>query len=210
LESLTTYYWRVDEIVPDGSVRTGQVWSFLTCLPLDDFESYTDDEGSRIYEAWIDGWTNNTGSTVGYPKAPFAEQTIVHSGRQSLPMDYNNIKSPWYSQAERQWQTAQDWTLKDANTLVLYVRGAAANTPAPLYVAVEDKAGHVAIVTHPDSAPTTAIQWTEWRIPLADFTSAGVNVTAVKKLYLGVGDRSKPTAGGAGRIYVDDIRIIKL
>jgi hypothetical protein len=209
LESLTTYYWRVDEIVPDGSVRTGQVWSFMTCLPVDDFESYTNDEGSRIYEAWIDGWTNNTGSTVGYPKAPFAEQTIVHSGRQSLPMDYNNVKAPWYSEAEREWKTAQDWTLKDANTLVLYVRGAAANTPAPLYVAVEDKAGRIGIVSHSDPAIVTTKQWTQWKIPLADLTSAGVNATAVKKMYIGIGDRSKPTAGGAGRIYLDDIRVIK-
>jgi hypothetical protein len=210
LESLTTYYWRVDETVPDGSVRTGQVWSFMTCLPVDDFESYTDDEGSRVYEAWIDGWTNNTGSTVGNPQAPFAEQTIVHSGRQSLPMDYNNVQSPWYSEAERQWKTAQDWTLKDANTLVLYVRGAAPNTPVPLYVAVEDKAGHVGVVSYADSALVTALQWTQWKIPLADFTSAGVNVAAVKKLYIGAGNRSKPAPGGAGRIYLDDIRVIKL
>jgi hypothetical protein len=210
LESLTTYYWRVDEIVPDGTVRTGQVWSFLTCLPVDDFEGYTDEEGSRVYETWIDGWTNNTGSTVGYPRAPFAEQTIVHSGRQSLPLDYNNVKSPWHSEAERQWNTPQDWTFRDANTLVLYVRGAAANAPAPLYVAVEDKAGHVGMVAHPDTVLVTSTQWTQWKIPLADFTDAGVNVAAVKKLYLGVGNRSKPTPGGAGRIYVDDIQVIKL
>jgi hypothetical protein len=210
LESLTTYYWRVDEILPDGTVRTGQVWSFLTCLPVDDFESYTDAEGSRIYETWIDGWTNNTGSTVGYPQAPFAEQTIVHSGRQSLPMDYNNVKSPWYSEAEREWKTAQDWTLKDANTLVLYVRGVATNAPAPFYIGIEDKAGHIGVVSYPDPALVTVLQWTPWKIPLADFTGAGVNVAAVKKLYLGVGNRSKPVAGGAGRIYIDDIRVIKL
>jgi hypothetical protein len=191
-------------------VRTGQVWSFMTCLPVDDFESYTDDEGGRIYETWIDGWTNNTGSTVGNPQAPFAEQTIVHSGRQSLPMDYNNVKSPWYSEVERHWSTPQDWTFRAANTLVLYVRGAAANAPAPLYVAVEDKAGRVGVVSYPDPALVTVKQWTQWKIPLADFTSAGVNVTAVKKLYLGVGDRSRPAPGGAGRIYIDDIGLIKL
>ncbi len=210
LESLTIYYWRVDEMVPDGSVRTGQVWSFMTCLPVDDFESYADAEGSRIYETWTDGWTNNTGSTVGYPKAPFAEQAIVHSGRQSMPMDYNNVRSPWYSEAQREWKTAQDWTLGGANTLVLYVCGTATNTPAPLYVAVEDKAGHIGVISSTDSALVTARQWVQWKIPLADFTSAGVNVAALKKLYLGVGNRSKSAAGGAGRIYIDDIRVIKL
>jgi hypothetical protein len=206
LESLTTYYWRVDEIVPDGTVRTGQVWSFMTSLPLDDFESVD----QPIWEVWLDGWTNGTGSQVGYLTAPFSEQTIVHSGLQSLPLDYNNVNSPWYSEAEREWKTAQDWTLQDANALVLYIHGATTNTPAPLYVAVEDKAGHVGMVSHPDPALVTARQWTSWRIPLADFTSAGVNVTAVKKLYLGVGNRSQPAPGGAGRIYIDDIRLIKL
>ena len=55
LDSLTTYYWRVDEILSDGTVKAGPIWSFTTALPVDDFESYTDDEGSRIFETWIDG-----------------------------------------------------------------------------------------------------------------------------------------------------------
>ena len=32
---------------------------------------------------------------------------------------------------------------------------------------------------------------------------------AVKKMIVGVGDRSAPTPGGAGQIYIDDIRVIK-
>ena len=189
---------------------TGAVWSFTTAdfLVVDDFEGYTDDEGNRIYQTWIDGWTNNTGSFVGYPVAPFAEQKVVHGGSQSLPMEYNNLQAPWYSQAEREWTTPQNWTVHGVTTLVLYVRGSAANTPAPLYVAVEDRTGRVGIVAHSDSALATKAQWTEWRIPLSSFT--GVNTTAVKKLYLGAGNRAKPTAGGAGRIYIDDIRVVKL
>jgi len=31
----------------------------------------------------------------------------------------------------------------------------------------------------------------------------------VKKIYVGVGDRTDPVAGGAGRIYIDDIRVTK-
>jgi hypothetical protein len=38
---------------------------------------------------------------------------------------------------------------------------------------------------------------------------AGVNLAKVEKLYLGVGDRNAPAAGGTGRIYVDDIRVTK-
>jgi hypothetical protein len=208
-----TYFWRVDEVnaADADSPRTGAVWSFTTAnfLIVDDFESYTDSEGSRVYETWTDGIISGNGSQVGYNDAPFAEQTIVHGGSQSMPMDYNNVKAPWYSEAVRAWTTPQDWTVNGVDTLVLYIQGAAANAPQPLYVAVEDKAGHAAIIAHPDASLANAVRWTEWRIPLANLSSAGVNVTAVRKLYLGAGNRSKPTLGGAGRIYIDDIRVVK-
>ena len=78
----TTYYWKVDEV--GTATYPGSVWSFTTqeYAAVDDFESYADDEGSRIYETWVDGWTNSTGSVVGYLQAPFAE-TDHHSRRQA-------------------------------------------------------------------------------------------------------------------------------
>jgi hypothetical protein len=207
LESLTTYYWRVDEAVASGTVKTGPIWTFVTCLSVDDFESYTDDEGSRIYETWIDGWTNGTGSTVGYAQAPFAEQTTVHGGKQAMPLDYNNVRSPFYSEAEREFSPVQDWTLSGADTLVLYVRGRSSNAAAQVYVAVEDASKKVGVAAYPDQTLTTATQWTEWKIPLSGF--AGVNLAKVKKMYIGIGDRASPAAGGAGLIYIDDIRVTR-
>ncbi len=123
----TTYYWKVNE-VNDAAGPTsweGEVWSFTTrqYAVVDDFESYTNDEGGRIYETWIDGWTNGTGAVVGYLQAPFAERTIVHGGQQSMPMEYNNIKTPFYSEAERQFAPVQDWTVSGATDLSLWVRG---------------------------------------------------------------------------------------
>jgi hypothetical protein len=195
--------------VAGGSVKTGAVWKFTTHLPVDDFENYNDEEGkgTRIYESWIDGWTNKTGSTVGNTQAPFAEKKIVHSGLQSMPLDFNNVKSPFYSEAEREFSPVQDWTAGNADTLVLYVRGQGGNAPASLYVAVEDATKRVGNVTYPDTKVTNATKWTQWKIPLSSFT--GVNLARVKKLYLGVGDRQKPAAGGAGRIYIDDIHVTK-
>jgi hypothetical protein len=203
LEALTTYYWRVDEILTNGT-KTGPVWSFTTYLTVDDFESYTDDEGSRIYETWIDGWTNGTGSTVGNTTAPFAEQGIIHGGLQSMPMDYNNVNAPFYSEAEREFDTTMDWTAAGADTLVLFVRGTPGNT-AILYIIVEDSSKKSATVTYPDPAIVGASKWTEWKIPLSDF--AGVNLAKVKKMTIGVGDKDAPAAGGAGRIYIDDIYV---
>jgi hypothetical protein len=207
LESLTTYYWRVDETPAGGAVRPGPVWTFTTCLPVDDFEGYTDEEGSRIYETWIDGWTNGTGSTVGNTQAPFAEQTIVHGGKQAMPLDYNNVNSPFYSEAEQEFSSVQDWTANEASTLILYVRGRAGNAPAQLYLGVEDASKKVGIVTYPDQAIVNAARWTQWKVPLSDF--AGVNLAKVKKMYIGLGDRDAPAAGGAGRVFIDDIILTK-
>jgi hypothetical protein len=207
LESLATYYWRVDETIAGGVVKTGPVWKFTTCLPVDDFESYTDEEGSRIYETWIDGWTNGTGSTAGNATAPFAERTIVHGGKQALPLDYNNVKSPFDSEAEREFSPVQDWTAGGADTLILYVQGRDDNAAGPIYVAVEDSAKKVGVVAYPDTAITGATTWTQWKIPLNSFT--GVNLAKVKKLYLGVGDRARPAAGGSGRITIDDIQVTR-
>ncbi len=82
----TTYYWKVDEIGGSGPYA-GNVWSFTTqeFAVVDDFESYNDDK-NRIFDTWIDGYTDlKSGSVVGYMQAPFAEQTIVHGGSQSMP-----------------------------------------------------------------------------------------------------------------------------
>jgi len=205
LEPATSYFWRVDETVAGGAIKVGPVWTFTTPLPVDDFEAYTDDEGSRIYETWIDGWTNSTGSTVGYVQAPFAEQAIVHTGKQSMPLDYNNLKSPFYSEAEREFSPVQNWTANGLDTLSLFFRGKANNGAGKLYIAIEDSAGKASVAAN--DAALTVTSWTEWKVPLSSVT--GINLAKVKKLYIGVGDRKAPAAGGSGRLYIDDIRVTK-
>ena len=145
---------------------------------------------------------NETGSTVGYLEAPFAETSIVHGGRQSMPLEYSNAAAPYYSEAERDLGGA-DWTAGGADTLRLYVQGRAANDPGTLYVALEDSAGHVAVVAYPDETVLTADTWQEWTIAFDDFS--GVNPAAMRTIYIGVGNRDNPTAGGSGLIFIDDI-----
>ncbi|MBN2128964.1 MAG: LamG domain-containing protein [Sedimentisphaerales bacterium] len=81
------------------------------------------------------------------------------------------------------------------------------NDRADLYVAVEDSAGRVATAIYPDGAIVN--DWTQWTLPLSDLTDAGVNVTAVKKVSIGVGDPSAASADGSGMILVDDVQVIK-
>ena len=417
---VSTYYWRVDEVGPGGTELAGQVWRFTTILPVDDFESYTDDidAGEAIFQTWIDGVENGTGSYVGYEVAAngtFSETTVVHGGSQAMPMEYANAAAPYYSEAERAWTTPQNWSVNGADTLTLYVQGPAGDiavpsvavppvldgeaedlwqaasvqyvtipingavdgpedcsgsfrvlydadylyawvevvdetliqdsdpaqgwlddrieifidakndkttttndddfqycfrwnfgeveipvewyhspeslagveyavvttesgylfeialpwlairgespqagyafgidvvinddddggdrdtqlatyvegtdnphTPnlwgtalladptadgaEPLYVALADTSNRTGVVVHPDPEVVKAMSWVEWVIPLSEFADAGVNVAAVRTMYIGVGDRANPTPGGEGMIYVDDIYLTR-
>ena len=407
-----THYWRIDEINTDGTITKGGVRTFTIAdfLPVDDFESYTDDNMAleAIFQTWLDGWGytepqpvqgNGTGSTVGYIEAPFAEQTIVHGGNQSMPLEYDNSIEPWYSETERTWAVPQNWAAAEVTDLSIWVRGnpvsfletppdgitmsaagadiyqqtdefrfaykrlngngsitvqveslenthdwakagvmirqglspvsqqvdmivsptgrvewmfrptigatttaislpansaplphwvritrqgntitgehsadgqawqpltAADGTPSSvdlimagdiyiglavtshnagtattavfsniqtsgnvvgqwqvadigvdhpgndpdqLYVAVQDSAGRLGAAVHPDPGAVLATDWTEWRILLSEFTSAGVNLGAVKKMIIGVGDRNTPSPDGAGMLYIDEITL---
>jgi len=356
-------------------------------------EAY-DNEDNRIYDTWLDGWVNETGSTVGYLEEPFAERTIVNSGAQSMPLVYDNALAPFYSEAERDlggmdldtngaemlrlfvagqapafhegddgtivmnaigndiWNNADQcryayqtlngdgsmvarldyldgtpsgwakagvmirqsveagavntfmamtggegggatyqqrmeadgasvsqhtyddapfappyWVkvTREGNTLLGYTspdgetwtqRGdtvtlamtdpvliglaltshldtqatsaefsnvsftgnvtgnwqvaeigvaqpTSGNEAETLYVALEDTAGHVAVVENPNAGIAIKSGWTEWLIPYSDF--AGVNLNSVATMYIGLGDRDNPTAGGTGTIFVDDV-----
>jgi hypothetical protein len=235
LDWAKTYYWRVDEIneASSNSPWKGNVWRFTTvdfivfASVVDDFESYTDNMGAgqAIFQTWLDGlgyWSdpndpndppayagNGTGSGAGNSQTPFAERDIVHGGKQSMPMDYNNVKKPWYSEADRTWATPQDWMTGGAETLTLYFRGKANNGRQLLYVGIEDSVGRIAVVVHPDAEAVRATVWQKWHIALAEVHAAGVDVAAVKKMVIGVGDRKNPKPGGTGRIYIDDIRLTK-
>ncbi|MCP4613575.1 MAG: LamG domain-containing protein [Planctomycetes bacterium] len=212
LEWNTTYYWRVDEAnsANADSPWTGPLWSFTTAnfLIVDDMESYNDiDEGqpgsNRIYLAWIDGFDNPAinGSIVGHANAPFAEQSIVHSGLQAMPMAYDNAVGK--SEATLTLTSNRDWTVNGVNTLTIWFQGSTGNAAEPLYVALNGSA----IVTNdnPDAALRTS--WTQWNIDLQAFADQGVNLANVNSITLGLGNRINPVAGGSGMIYFDDIRL---
>jgi hypothetical protein len=201
----TTYVWRIDEVneAEAVSVWEGNAWNFTTqqYAVIEDFESY-DDEENRIFDAWLDGFVNATGSTVGYFEAPFAETSIVNGGSQAMPLEYANDAAPFYSEAEYDLGS-MDLAANGADTLRLFVAAQVDNSPERLYVAVEDTTGKVAVVTHPDENLVTQPGWNEWLIPYSDLD--GVNLSRVAVMYIGVGDRDNPTAGGTGLIFVDDI-----
>jgi hypothetical protein len=211
LEWNTTYYWRIDEANntnPD-SPWTGNVWSFTTAnfLIVDDFEAYNDldpadPDSNRIFNVWIDGYDNPTnGSLVGYDAPPFAEQTIVHGGNQSMPLYYDN--SVGYSEATLTLTYPRDWTENGVSTLTIWFRGDSANAAETLYVALNGNA----IVTNDNPNAAQVDTWTEWNIDLQAFADQGVNLANVNTIALGLGNKNNPQAGGSGTMYFDDIRL---
>jgi len=135
-----TYYWRIDEVV-GGDITKGNVWKFTTsqAVVVDDFENFTDEMPNELWRAWLDGVGyeepapgnpgNGTGAEVGNWPPPIAELNIVHNGRQSMPLVYNNTESPHLSEAHRDFDNPQDWTQAFGQTLATLQLWYRANTP---------------------------------------------------------------------------------
>ncbi len=195
-----TYYWRVDEVneAEVQSLWEGEIWSFATAPygVVDDMELYTDDidAGEAIFQTWIDGYENGSGSLVGYFEAPFAEQTVVHAGRQSMPLEYDNTASPNYAEAVRTFDTAQNWTGHGIQTLGLYFSGTSGNG-GQLYV----KINGTKVVYDGDPADIARPLWQPWNI---DLSAVAANLQNVTELAVGIDG-----AGATGLLYVDDVRL---
>ncbi len=151
----TTYYWRIDEVndLHSDSPWEGPVWSFTTAdfLIVDDFESY-DAYEKQIWFSWHDGLGygtpgaadyyagNGTGAAVGDESTvSYTEETIVHSGSQSMPLVYDNSKQNLakYSETELTLTNTRDWTEEGVTELSLWFRG----YPASIGSFIEAPAG---------------------------------------------------------------------
>ena len=220
------YYWRVDEIDNLGNSLKGPVWSFTTAdfITVDDFEAY-DTGDNQIWYAWHDGLGfgtpdkppysagNGTGSAVGDETTPsYCEEKIVHGGKKSMPMLYDNNKQGFslYSEVDMTLSEARNWTDEGVNELSLWFRGGSSNSADPLYVAIANKTGMPVVVVLDNPAAAQAGVWTEWVIPLQTFADQGINLADIDKIMIGLGTRGNLTApGGAGKMFFDDIRLYR-
>jgi len=176
---------------------------------VDNFEAYNDIDppdpaSNRIFESWIDGFgTTNNGALVGNDLPPYAEQTIVHGGAQSMPYYYdNNLKT---SEATLTLTYPKDWTEEGVSKLSLWFRGSAANAADKIYVALNGNA----VVYNGDAAATQKGGWNNWVVDLQAFADQGVNLASVNTITIGIGTKGSPAAGGTGQMYFDDISLTK-
>jgi len=208
------YFWRIDEVnnAETTSIWPGNTWSFSTqeYLVVEDFESYNDiatgEEGSNlVYETWIDGYDNPSanGSTMGYSEAfqPTMETAIVHGGKQSAPLIYDNSTA---SKSEVTASTSKlsiggDWTIGAPETLVLWFYGDPNNAGTEqLYVKLNNSKLLISGID------LTQAQWQNAEVPLADF---GINLANVTHIIIGL-ERTGAT-GGEGILFMDDIWVYK-
>ncbi|MEE8379890.1 MAG: hypothetical protein V3R49_05905 [Gammaproteobacteria bacterium] len=164
-----------------------------------------DPDSNRIFNAWLDGFDNSAinGSIVGYAISPFAEQTIVHGGFQSMPFSYDNGVGK--SEATLSLTDTRDWTEEGVDLLSLWYYGDPSNSAEPMYLVLNGTAA----VTNDNQNATQEASWTEWRIDLQAFTDQGVNLATVNSITLGFGNRANPVADGSGLMYFDDIRLYR-
>jgi len=203
----SSYYWQIVEVneAEDPSTYASPIWGFDTAPYgiVDGFEAY-DDDCQRIFFGWTDGLGHNggdevedcevapyngngTGSIVGNASSPFAEKTVVHSGRQSMPLEYEGAVSETTLTLD-----AQDWTAGNIQSLSLHFHGAAGNT-GQLYVKIDN----TKVLYDGDPASLGYAAWMAWNI---DLSTTGANLTSVRELTIGI-------ENGSGMLYVDDIRL---
>ncbi|MBN2131882.1 MAG: LamG domain-containing protein [Sedimentisphaerales bacterium] len=184
---------------------------------FDSYNAYSVDYGVNVWDVWTEGYSGNgTGSALGHATAPYLERVVTVGGGQALPLYYDNsgnfrdmngdLVPAKYSEISRTFSPAEDLTRDGATALVLWMRGVAANTAEAadaLYVVLEDGTqSDVVPLAQPEDL-TWAI-WQKLRIPLDGLT---VDVTAVTKITIGIGDKNSAVPGGAGFVYIDDVAL---
>jgi len=199
LQAGQTYEWRVD-VNGSSETVTGYTYSFTTedCIVIDDFESYPLDSSLKLV------WDPNAGGAGNI----YVETGNVYQGSRAMRLDYNNDSAPFYKEVTRKFDTPQDWLSNNIVALTLAFRGDDNNAQQPLYVRIEDNNGTSHEAAHDKNFAVQTEVYRQGDIELGEFTTNGVDLSQVKKLTFGVGNKtSSPGQGGTNRIYIDFIRL---
>ena len=184
---------------------------------FDAYNAYADEVGQNVWDVWADGFGGNgTGSTAGYLQEPFMSRGVVVGVGQALPLGYDNTgafvdaqgspASSTVSAISRAFVPPPDLTRDGATAVTLWVRGDQANTAESadvLYMGIKDTAGQEAMVTVASADALLKSYWQQKTINLDAL--AGVDLTRVSEIVLGVGNPDAPQIGGSGIVLIDDI-----
>jgi hypothetical protein len=73
------------------------------------------------------------------------------------------------------------------------------------YMTIEDSEGQTTTLTNGDPYAVTTNEWQQWTLALSDLRAAGIDISSIAKLSLGVGDKAMPSQDAAGLLYIDDV-----
>jgi hypothetical protein len=211
----TTYYWRIDEANDSGGYWKGaEVWSFTNTnyFVVDDFNSYESSEDMNT--KWV---TDHDTSCFVNPHAGLQWSGV--GGR--LSFYYDNVPSPYFSEARFITGSGSDWTgagaLPAADPIVAVAvayLGSGFNSADPtydrMYMGIEDADGSFKVALNPDpNATRDLFGWSEWKVALSALdVPSPMNQANIKYFYLGVGARcAMITSGGTGTVLFDDVRL---
>ena len=122
---------------------------------------------------------------------------------------YQNQYEPFFTETTRTFASPQDWTRLGVETLSLAFAGQVDNVEQPMYLKVEDAAGNSVTIEHPYTYANQSRLWRNWTVALSEISAAGVDLTQVSKLTIGLGDgtMSSQAEEDLDSIFIDDIRL---
>jgi hypothetical protein len=183
LELGQTYQWRVDQVGPSGTVP-GHVWTFTTANYLD-----ADGFGSLANDAEIQAaWPHNIGGGFQYVFLGTDGQ-----GNKSMQLNVQNQYEPYFTEVTHTYDSPQDFSAFGVETLSLTFVGRDDNVEHPFYLKLEDTAGQSLKVEHPFTYACQSEIWRQWDIALEEFRAAGVDLSKVAKITIGLGS-GEPSA----------------
>jgi len=189
---------------PMAGAITTEIATDVNSTPLPHWVRLTRQGNTFIGEHSADG-LNWSSITEGDPTSSSIELQMpatVYIGLAVTSHESGILCKAEFSEVSTTGNVTGQWQLADVGV------AQGGNEAEQLYVAVEDSAGNVKIVNHPDNPDAVlATDWQQWDIPLTVFSDAGVDLTAVNTIYIGVGNPADSQAGGEGMLYVDDIRL---
>jgi hypothetical protein len=139
------------------------------------------------------GNLSSSSTTIQMPNTVYIGLVVTsHVAGQTCQAEFSEVSIT--GNVTGQWQTADVGAEQNVG-----------NDADNLYVVVEDNSGVSETYEHPEN-PNAVLRgdWYQWNIPLSAFGDAGVNLRSVKKMTIGVGDRTAPLHG-SGSLFIDDI-----
>jgi hypothetical protein len=217
-----TYYWRIDE--RSNPKLKGKIWRFMIgeFLIVDNFDGYANNP--ELYAVWDDYWTNGTKAEIFLQTA---DANFIRDGN-SLRYKYTNtvksganyLQSRIDANDPAELEVGKNWTVGGVKALTLYFIGDATNTfpvsgkttdynGSRLWVQLREVGTDVKVVKHTDVNQMAEEVWHEWNIPLKTFSDAGVNLSNLDCVSIGIGGTLKAGQSLAvkGQIHIDDIRL---